>query len=478
MSEQNTGDRASAEVPLRDGGDQNASTPSEPSLGQPTPDASQSQPGSPPPVGFTPPPYGAPPGYAPPPSYWPLAYGPPPVYTPLPGYPPVPYAGPPLFPGYAIVPGTPVRRGGLGPWPQSIGDVLGTTFRLYFENFWRFLLLGLALAGWPALLAGLLVVGVLAYFGLDPREGLFQILANFAKSIPNPGQNPVVVPTTPFSPPALTPGFLTLMVVGGLVYLIVVLVLSAWQAAAFGIAARESVAGRPVRVGAAIGEGLRRVPATLGAFLLLLAIYVGLGVAWGIILSALEVGLGLVFASSNGSADTAVALLTLFGVLLGEFLFYVIVIYFVVRLGMAPYIAGADHLSPGAAIGRSWFVTRRNWWRTFIPLLVIYLVVYLVSSFIVTPLMFVSLASMAVVGLPLEAVLTGPLLALALIVIYYDLSLRQKGFVPLAAQLGLAGFASPATGTGAAGAPGSGAASPEMPSPPVGSPQPDHPPSG
>ena len=123
-------------------------------------------------------------------------------------------------------------------------------------------------------------------------------------------------------------------------------------------------------------------------------------------------------------------------------------------------------------------MTRGNWWRTFVPLLVIYLFVYLVSSIIVTPLLFVSLAAMALVGLPLEAILTGPLLALALIVIYYDLCLRQEGFVPLAAQLGLDGFAPPATGKDAAGAPGSGAASAQMPSPPVGPAPSDHPPSG
>ena len=67
-----------------------------------------------------------------------------------------------------------------------------------------------------------------------------------------------------------------------------------------------------------------------------------------------------------------------------------------------------------SSIARSWSVTRRNWWRTFTPLLVIYLVVYLVSNIIVTPLLFISLAAMALVALPLEAALTGPLLGLAL----------------------------------------------------------------
>jgi hypothetical protein len=435
---------------------QGPGTPAEPPLGQTTPSGSPGQPGSPPQVSFAPPPYGVLPGYAPPPSYWPPAYGPPPGYTPLPGYPPGPYVGAPQFPGYAIVPGTPVQRGGLGPWPQGIGDVLSTIFRLFFENFWRFLLLGLALATWPAMLGGLLIMGALAYFGINPLDGLFQILTNFLNSVNSLARNPTGAPTAPFNFPTPTPGFVALIVAGGLVYLIIALVLSAWQAAAFGIAARESVAGRPVRVGAAVGEGLRRLPSALGAYLVLEAIIVGLYIVWVIIFAVLQIGLVAVFASSsNGSADAGVTLIILLGVPIGELLLYVAVIYFAVRLGMAPYIAGADHLSPGAAIARSWSVTRRSWWRTFTPLLVIYLVVNLVSNIIVTPLMFVSLAGMALVGLPLEAALTGPLLGLALIVVYYDLRLRQEGFVPLAAQLRLTGFAPP--NTGAAGGPGSGA---------------------
>jgi hypothetical protein len=458
---------------------QSAGTPAEPPPGQPTP--TPGQPPVPPPLGFAPLPYSAPPGYAPPPTYWPPAYGPPLGYTPPPGYAPWPYAGAPLFPGYAVLPGKVARRGGLGPWPQSIGDVLGTIFRLYFENFWRFLLLGLALASWPALLAGLLVVGALAYFGLNPLQGLFQIMENFLQSVNSIAQNPAGVPTTPFNFPTPTPGFLALIAAGGLVYLILALVLNAWQSAAFGVAARESVAGRPVRVGAAVGEGLRRMPPALGAYLVLEAIIFGLYIVWVIIFIALQVGLvALLTSSSNGSADTALALLTLLGVPLGELLLYAAVMYFTVRLGMAPYIAGADHLSPGAAIGRSWSVTRGNWWRTFTPLLVISLVVSFASNIIVTPLMFVSLAGMALVGLPLEAVLTGPLVALTLIVMYYDLRLRREGFVPVAAQLGLAGFAPPSTGTGAPAAPVpvEGGASAQMPSPPVGPAPPDQPPSG
>jgi hypothetical protein len=353
--------------------------------------------------------------------------------------------------------------------------VLGSVFRLYFENFWRFFLLGLALATWPALLGGLLIMGELAFFGLNPLEGLFQILTNFTNSISAAGQNPAGVPTAPFNFPALTPGFVALIVVGGFVYLIVALVFTAWQMAAFGVAARESVVGHPVRVGAAVGEGLRRVPSALGAYLVLEAIIVGLYIVWGIIVVAVQVGVFAALSSSNGSTDVAFSLLTLLAVPIGELLLAVAVTYFAVRLGMAPYIAGADHLSPGAAIGRSWSVTRGNWWRTLVPLLVISLIVYLVSNMIVTPLMFISLAAMALVGLPLEAALTGPLLALALIVMYYDLRLRREGFVPLAAQLGLAGFTPPATSTAA---PGSSAAFAQMPSPPVEPAPPDHPPSG
>jgi hypothetical protein len=362
------------------------------------------------------------------------------------------YAGAPQFPGYAIVPGTPVQRGGLGPWPQGIGDVLGTTFRLYFENIKRFLLLGLALAIWPALLAGLLLMGELAVFGINPLEGLFQIVTDAVNSIPTSAQNPGA-PPPPFNPPTPNPGLLALLAVGALVYVVLAFVLNAWQSAAFGIAARESVAGRPVRVGAAVREGFRRLPSALGAFLVLSAIIVGVYVLWIIIFAVLSIGLAALLASNNNSSGApALLLLAYFGAPLAEIPLYVAVVYFSVRLGMAPYIAGADHLSTGAAIGRSWSLTRRNWWRTFTPLLVLYLVIYFVSSLIVTPLLFISIAGLALVGLPLEALLTGPFLALALMVIYYDLRLRREGFGSLAVQLGLAGFAPPPTGGGGPGA--------------------------
>jgi hypothetical protein len=75
------------------------------------------------------------------------------------------------------------------------------------------------------------------------------------------------------------------------------------------------------------------LPSALGALLVLLALSLGLSVALGIILTALELGLGAVFASSNGSGDVTLALLTLLAVPLGDFLLYVAVIYFAVRLG-------------------------------------------------------------------------------------------------------------------------------------------------
>src|SRR5215472_13317620 len=175
MSEQNTGDRTSAAVPLRDGGELRVDAEGvhvrETRYGlEQIQDARQVSP-DPETIGLRVEDVGLisvvpvrvgdaavaldalyrlrpdlrPAGWALP-TYWPSAYGPPPGYAPPPGYPLWPYAGAPLYPGYAIVPGTPVRRGGLAPWPQSIGDVLGTIFRLYFENFWRFFRLGLALA--------------------------------------------------------------------------------------------------------------------------------------------------------------------------------------------------------------------------------------------------------------------------------------------------------------------------------------------
>ena len=62
-----------------------------------------------------------------------------------PGYPPGPYAGPPV--SWLCNTGNAGEAGWAGTWPQNIGDVLGTTIRLYFRNFWRYCCWGWR---WPA----------------------------------------------------------------------------------------------------------------------------------------------------------------------------------------------------------------------------------------------------------------------------------------------------------------------------------------
>jgi hypothetical protein len=420
----------------------------------------------PPPPGYAPPPpYGPPLAYPPgyPPPYTPVAYGPPPYGPPPPGYPIVPPGGvPPAYPpapGYGAA-GQP----GLGPWPQGIGDVITTSFRLYFQNFRRFLLLGLAVALWPALIAGGFQMVYYIILGFNPLHGIIQ-QPFFTTNPSSPG--------APFMPPMLTPAQILALIGAGIIVFIAALVLGSWQAASLAIGARESVLGRPIRVGAAARGGLRRLGAVLATELLLALIVIGVFVVLGVLLSLLftVASIGLVGASS-ASPDTPPNVGGILLIVLLFVVFYIatliLVLYVMVRLGLAPYAAAADNLSPGRAIGRSWTLTRRNWWRTFLPILVATLAIGTVTGVVVSPLQFVSLAVTSLVVTPLITAIVTPLSVVTYMVVYYDLRLRKEGYPALALELNLMDFS--AAPYGPMPTPGPGA-----PPPPAGPAQPGQP---
>lgn len=406
-----------------------ASTPT-PGMAGPPPPPWGPWPYGPPPPGYVPmPPYGAPAGYPPYPPYGlPPGYGPPPY-----GYPPG---------GGQGAPGA--RRGALGPWPQSIGDVIGSSFRLYGRNFRQFALLGLAVAVWPALMIGLLQVGYYYMLGFDPLKGLVQnVYDNLRYISPPPGETT----PAPFRPPrflTMTPQQLAAVIGAATVLVLLMFVLNAWQAGALGIAARESVFGRPVRIGEAIKGGLSRLLPVLGTTLLVgLIIGAAAVAAYVAAIGAITLSIGLIaFKHSQGpSAGSTILLTVLFGIavyicaLIGA-------IYLSVRLQFAPYAVASDRLSPGRAIARSWTLTRGNWWRSFLPVLVVGLAVGFAAS-VVSPVMFISLAGMCVIALPLFTAILTPLSITTVMVIYYDLRVRHEGYGALAHEFGLPEFPPP-----------------------------------
>src|SRR5262249_40945734 len=134
-------------------------------------------------------------------------------------------------------------------------------------------------------------------------------------------------------------------------------VFGALEASTLGIAAREALLGRRMRVGASLAGGLRRLPATLGTTVLLGIIFFFL-LAPGI--TTFEVALynlsGVDLCNPNVVLSDRVILglvLNLVGLVLilpGVALALVLTI----RLGPAPYVAATEPMGPGQAIRRSW----------------------------------------------------------------------------------------------------------------------------
>ena len=97
-----------------------------------------------------------------------------------------------------------------------------------------------------------------------------------------------------------------------------------------------------------------------------------------------------------------------------------------------------EKAGPFQAIGRSWELTKDNWWRVFGTLVVVFLLLFvitlalggvlgavLLSSDSMSELAFAVLTT--VIGL-LIAAITYPLWASVVTVMYYDLRVRNEGF--------------------------------------------------
>ena len=113
-------------------------------------------------------------------------------------------------------------------------------------------------------------------------------------------------------------------------------------------------------------------------------------------------------------------------------------IWLSVKLCMAFPAVIFERANPFAAIGRSWKLTRKNWWRVFGTLFVVFLIA-LVVNFALTAVLGivaggsdtiseVAYALLATIITLLTYMLTYPLWASVMTVIYYDLRVRNEGF--------------------------------------------------
>jgi hypothetical protein len=113
-------------------------------------------------------------------------------------------------------------------------------------------------------------------------------------------------------------------------------------------------------------------------------------------------------------------------------------IWLSVKLCMTFSAIAFERTGPFAAIGRSWRLTRGNWWRVFGTLFVVFLIAFVINFALTAVLGIVAattdtLSELAFAVLAtfitlLTYVLTYPLWASVLTVIYYDLRVRNEGF--------------------------------------------------
>jgi hypothetical protein len=373
-----------------------------------------------------PPPYGPAPmgGYLPPPPT--AGYGMPPAPSAqgYPPYPPYPSAGYPGSPAPVFVP-VGVRspntgHGRLTQVPRTFGELLGATFTLLGRRMGSWLTLAIVTALVPAILAGMARITATRLLGLDRLADGQAVFDPSAQSCPFP----VII--QPARGDALYQG---IAVLAGLVVLAAIL--DAWAKASLALGTRDAILGRRMAVGSSLAGGLRRLPRTLGASIVVWALTYGL-LAPSFVLIAVSFanlrGVDLCATASTSLPDSVAAAAAL--EVLGTFLLLpatLLALFFAARLGLAPYTAATERIGMWAALGKSWRLTRGSFWRVLGVMLLIFLLVAVAQS-VGGQFALASVEIAYLVVVPILALFAMPLTVISRVVLLYDLRLRREGY--------------------------------------------------
>ncbi|GAA3759888.1 hypothetical protein HDA32_004766 [Spinactinospora alkalitolerans] len=328
-----------------------------------------------------------------------------------PGQPPgqPPYGG---HGGYGPYPPRPPepKPGVVALRPLTLGDVFNGAFNYVRHN--------------PKATLGLSLI-VMAVASLLPALGFGTFMDEYTSYM-----GPILEDPTAAPPPDAIPFsvFSLVSVYGGaLVQYIAANVLNGLLAAVVGAA----VLGH----GMSLKEALRAVRGRIGAILGLIGLVFLISLLWTAVLFA------VVFV---GALLMAVEPITgLIVMLAGLLAACVLAAWIYVKIALAMPAVVLERIGPARALGRSWALTRRSWWRVFGILLLTMLIVQLVGSLLSTPF---SMGSMAVlflapdaawspiansaltyVGMVLSAAVTSPFTAGATALLYIDLRMRREG---------------------------------------------------
>lgn len=281
--------------------------------------------------------------------------------------------------------------------PLTIGGVLDNWIRLFRSSFaacWAFALVAAA--------AGALV----------------QLM--FTPTLPKPGLPPLQAWTQMWSG-LRGPGIFLADIALVVISLVVYSTLLTQQTAV--------VRGEdPLSFGAALTQGLRRVPQIILGWLVLIIIFVAMFIPMGI-------GAAVLIPLRHSSLVMTLA------VILGICLVFVF-IYVSLRLQIWMAAMFSENLSGPASLGRSWELVKGNWWRVtgiaFVSGVVIWVISMAIGAAvgIVTGIIGIHgttpeavLRGMQIIGAAgqVARLLTMPLLTAVWLAIYHDLKLRREG---------------------------------------------------
>lgn len=302
---------------------------------------------------------------------------------------PPPYGYSPTQPLYA--PNGPGRLR-----PMGIGDVFDTTFRLYRENFGLFIATT-AIVLVPILIVGILFVGVAA---LTSLSGVFSAPAGAPISSSQFGS------VAAFGLAAVAAGIVAVVAFAAM-YLALVVVIS------------QRYLGRPVTIGAAYRTGLRRVLALIVAYL------------WAAIRIVVLVGVVVAIAAIlfNANLTPLGVLVAIASVALFIYLFYV--------WQLMPQAIVLENVGGIGASKRSRQLIKGYWWKTFGITIMLAILTNIIDSIpsavassVISSVTGSSDASAVANGIItlVMFIVTQPLGAAVLTLLFYDLKIRKEAF--------------------------------------------------
>lgn len=286
--------------------------------------------------------------------------------------------------------------------PLTLGELLDRSFRLYRRHFWLFV-------------------------GLMAVPSVLVLILNLVMLVA-----PEFVDTTA-APDDLR--VLAAMAMAGVVFLALMIVYFIAYVVALGattVAVSELYLDRP----ATIASAFAHVRSYIGR-LALLMILIGLRLL-GLFLLAMVplVGLGFAFAITAGQVGAALAGLV---TVLGTFATMLAIFLYSLRYSVAVPALVLEPITANEAIRRSVFLIRDHFWRTAVLVVFAIVITYAAMMIFQVPFMAAAFAAdpesrtafvLHIVGSVSGAIggaVTGPLVIVALALLYYDLRIRKEG---------------------------------------------------